>query len=117
MTEPVLLYGIPNCDTIKKARKWLSEQNIDYQFMDFKKQGVDPEQASRWIRQAGMDTLINKRGTTWRKLTPEQQNIHNEQQALELICSEPSLVKRPVLVSGDILEIGFKPERYQTLFA
>lgn len=117
MTDTVLLYGIPNCDTIKKARKWLAEQGIDYQFIDFKKQGVDRQNLAEWIDRLGIETVINKRGTTWRKLSAEQQCLDSTEQAIELICSEPSLIKRPVLVAGSTLEIGFKPERYQTLFA
>lgn len=117
MTNHVRMYGIPNCDTIKKAKKWLEAKGIDYQFVNFKTEGVDPDNAQQWIDHAGLDTVINKRGTTWRKLSPEQQDISNDEEAIRLICAEPSLIKRPVLVTDQTIRIGFKPEIYADLFS
>lgn len=117
MSDKIYLHGIPNCDTVKKAKKWLDEHSIDYQFVNFKKDGINADDVSSWIEQAGLDIVLNKRGTTWRKLSPEQQSIDSNEDAVKLICTESSLVKRPVLVRGEtLLQIGFKPEIYETLF-
>ena len=116
MSHRVLLHGIPGCDTVKKARKWLDDKGVDYQFVNFKKDGIDASHVSRWIEQVGLEAVLNKRGTTWRKLDPERQSFKNDREAIELICQQPSLVKRPVLVNGETLQIGFKPELYEILF-
>lgn len=116
MNQAVLLHGIPNCDTVKKARKWLDEKGIDYQFVNFKKDGIKAEDVLRWIDQAGVDIVLNKRGTTWRKLSPEQQAYGTNAELVQLICEQPSLVKRPVLEQGDLLNIGFKPDIYEDFF-
>ncbi|MBV1775025.1 ArsC family reductase [Burkholderiaceae bacterium DAT-1] len=109
----ITLYGIPNCDTVKKARTWLSEQQIDFVFHDFKKQGLPQDAARLWLDTLGRDVVINRQGTTWRKLTAEQQAaITSDEAALALITELPSLIKRPVLSAGELLLIGFKPEHY-----
>ena len=111
------LYGIPNCDTVKKARKWLDDQGIDHVFHDFKKDGVTPEQLKDWINQAGLDVVLNKRGTTWRKLPDEIKQDVDTDRAIELLAEQPSMIKRPVLISEDgSVHIGFKAEQYAGLF-
>ena len=113
----LFLHGIPNCDTVKKAKTWLEDHSITYQFINFKKDGIDPKEVESWIAKAGIDTVINKRGTTWRKLSEDEKAISNTGQAVALICDNPSIVKRPVLVGEDLLQIGFKPEIYSDLFS
>ena len=110
------LYGIPNCDTVKKARKWLEEQCIDYVFHDFKKEGVTPAQLQEWIDQAGLDVVLNKRGTTWRKLPDEDKQNIDTPQAIGLLVEQPSMIKRPVLIREDgSIHIGFTSDQYAGL--
>lgn len=110
------MYGIPNCDTVKKARDWLKAQHIPYDFHDFKKMGITSAHLQRWIEKAGLDTVMNKRGTTWRKLTPEQQALSVElNSAIALMIEYPSLIKRPLLEADSHLYIGFDPDNYQRL--
>ena len=112
----VSLYGIPNCDTVKKAKKWLEEKGIDYQFFNFKKDGINPDDVSRWIDQTGIDLVLNKRGTTWRKLSPQKQAYQTNEELINLICEQTSLVKRPVLEIDSHVHVGFKPDMYEELF-
>lgn len=114
---PFFLHGIPNCDTVKKARNWLDDNQIDYQFINFKKDGIKPEEVKEWINQAGVEIVINKRGTTWRKLSDEEKGFTNTKEAVALICANTSIVKRPVLVGDGLLQIGFKPEEYNAIFS
>lgn len=107
------LYGIPNCDTVKKARKWLESNDIDFTFHDFKKEGVTVSQLEDWIAQASLDVVLNKRGTTWRKLPDEVRQELDHDKALQLMTENPSMIKRPVLILQDgSVHIGFKPEQY-----
>lgn len=104
----IILYGIPNCDTVKKARTWLVEQGVDYQFHDFKKQGVPPDQLTRWAQAAGWEKLLNRQGTTWRKLDPAlQANVHDSASAQTLMLANPSVIKRPVVDWGKDITVGF----------
>jgi arsenate reductase (glutaredoxin) len=104
----IILYGIPNCDTVKKARTWLGEQGIDYQFHDFKKQGVPPDQLARWAQAAGWEKLLNRQGTTWRKLDPAlQASVHDSASAQTLMLANPSVIKRPVVDWGKDITVGF----------
>lgn len=104
----IILYGIPNCDTVKKARAWLVEQGVDYQFHDFKKQGVPPDQLARWAQAAGWEKLLNRQGTTWRKLDPAlQANVHDSASAQTLMLANPSVIKRPVVDWGKDITVGF----------
>jgi arsenate reductase (glutaredoxin) len=112
VTEQILLYGIHNCDTVKKARKWLDAQNLDHQFVDFRKDGTDKLKIKHWIDTVGADTLLNKRGTTWRKLSPEQQQLDSDQALVSLLCEYPALIKRPVLEAGKKLLVGFSEATY-----
>jgi Spx/MgsR family transcriptional regulator len=111
------VYGIKNCNTVKTARDWLEAQGIEYRFHDFKKEGLDAATAARWMREIGRDTVINRRGTTWRKLTPEQQAVENDEDAVALVVAQPSLVKRPVFDTGEALFVGFGDEQRQALAA
>lgn len=113
---PVSLYGISNCDTVKKAKKWLDENGIEYSWIDFRKDGIEKTQVDHWLQAAGLDTVLNKRGTTWRKLSPEQQAFSSNEEAAKLICLEPTLIKRPVMEHGGQVYIGFKPENYEAIF-
>jgi len=113
----VKLYGIPNCDTVKKARAWLSARGIEYQFHDFKKQGVSAELLSDWLRQIGWQKLLKKTGPTWGKLPDEvKAAIDNDAAALALMLEKPNIIKRPVLLrDGKILATGFKEADYENL--
>lgn len=111
----ITLYGIPNCDTIKKARKWLSDNGKDYSFHDYKKQGVPEKELRSWVKQLGWETLLNKRGTTWRKLDEVTKNSVDEASAIQIMLDNPSIIKRPVLSSGKTLLVGFSAEEYAQL--
>ena len=112
------LYGIPNCHTVKKAQSWLAAHAIEYTFINFKKQAPTRQKIEQWLTAVPLTSLLNKKGTTWRKLTPEQQlQAENEQGAIALMCAQPSLIKRPVLVSGNhSTQVGFTETQYQQLF-
>lgn len=113
----IILSGIPNCDTVRKARKWLEAEGIEYQFHDFKKQGVTEDALSDWIGQAGLDTVLNRRGTTWRKLPESDREGIDETKATALLIEHTSMIKRPVLQMADgTVHFGFKPEQYKALF-
>lgn len=113
----ITLYGIPNCDTVKKARTWLDQNNVEHQFHDFRKDGVDAAQVKQWIADLGVDTLINKRSTSWKALSDEQKSGLNDSTALELILESPTLIKRPLLDKDGELQVGFKAATYETTFA
>lgn len=101
------VFGIHNCDTVKKARKWLDEAGIEYQFHDFKKDGLNADTLTRWENSVGWETLVNRRGTTWRKLPePVRDNI-DAQTAHEIMLKNPSIIKRPVVERGDNISVGF----------
>jgi Spx/MgsR family transcriptional regulator len=112
----VKMYGIPNCDTIKKARQWLSENNIDYEFHDYKKQGVDESLLNDWVDQLGWESLLNKRSTTWRQLDQALKANIDEHQAIKIMLAHPSIIKRPLLDDGRRLHLGFKAGQYEELF-
>ncbi|WP_373001623.1 ArsC family reductase [Marinobacter sp.] len=106
------LYGIKNCDTVKKARKWLDENGVDYQFHDFKKDGLNGELLSRWEKTLGWEALINRRGTTWRKLPEEVRDTIGAQSAHEIMLENPSIIKRPVVERGDQISVGFNADEW-----
>ena len=116
MTGSVRIYGIRNCDTIKKAFAWLDAHGIAYDFHDYKKAGVTDAQLSRWSDAAGWETVLNRAGTTFRKLPDADQQNLAQGKAIALMIANPSMIKRPILEVGDTIEIGFKPERYAALF-
>ena len=109
------LYGIKNCDTVKKARAWLEAHEVAYQFHDFRQDGLTKTTLSRWIKQLGRDTLINKRSTTWRNLSDTDKSIQNDSQAITLLLAQPTLIKRPVLENDKLLLVGFSQQDYQQL--
>ncbi|MBI1421982.1 MAG: ArsC family reductase [Gammaproteobacteria bacterium] len=112
----ITLFGIPNCDTVKKARRWLDQREIAYRFHDFRKDGLTPAQVNTWLKQVDWEALLNKRGRTWRDLPTSEQAITNATQAVALCCKHPTVIKRPVLVSGKQTVIGFDPDNYARLF-
>jgi len=112
----VHMYGIPNCDSIKKARKWLAEHDVDYIFHDYKKEGVDAELLQAWCQHVGWEVLLNKRGTTWRKLPDAEKDGVDEAKAQILLSENPSMIKRPVLLVETHVEVGFSAAKYALLF-
>ncbi|MEJ2768085.1 ArsC family reductase [Mycetohabitans sp. B46] len=112
------VYGIPNCDTVKKARNWLDAHGVAYAFHDVKKAGVNDALLRDWLAQVPLDTLVNRRGTTWRALSDEQKAAAGTTDgAIALMIDKPSVIKRPVLVAdGGIKAVGFSADQYQTLF-
>ena len=111
------IYGIANCDTMKKARAWLSAQGLDYRFHDYKKEGVDGVLLARWCDAAGWQALLNRKGTTWQRLAEADRADVDRERAMALMMAHPSLIRRPVLVAGDAIEVGFSEDRYRALFA
>lgn len=117
----ITLYGIPNCDTVKKARVWLDENKIAFTFHNFKKDGLTSNIVEEWLTKLDLDTIINRKGTTWRALTEEQKQSANETpSAIALILEFPSIIKRPVLTIQSQKEVhssvGFKPELFTSIF-
>lgn len=110
----VTVYGIPNCDTVKKARTWLTEHGVDYPFHDFKKQGVPTDLLPGWLAAVGWETLVNRKGTTWRKLDEAtRQAVVDDATATALMLTNPSVIKRPVVVWADgSVSVGFTPEMF-----
>ena len=107
------IYGIKNCDTMKKARAWLDSHRVAYDFHDYKSDGVSKEKLKRWSDEVGWETLLNRAGTTFRKLPDADKEGMNERKAIALMLAQPSMIKRPVLEAGGKLLVGFKPEIYQ----
>jgi len=116
MSNGVTLYGIKNCDTMKKARTWLDGQGVVYTFHDYKVSGIDQATLSAWVDRLGWETVLNRAGTTFRKLPDEARQNLDRDRAIALMLDQPSMIKRPILAAGDALLAGFKPEQYQTLF-
>ena len=113
-----ILYGIPNCDTVKKARTWLTEKGVDFEFHNFKKDGLTKEKVDNWLNQESYEVLINKKGTTYRKLSSgEKDALNNNAAAAELMLANASVIKRPVLeLDGKVISVGFKSELYESIF-
>lgn len=111
-TMSITLYGIKNCDTMKRAFQWLAQHDVPYQFHDYKTQGIDADRLGRWCAELGWEALLNTRGTTWRKLTPAQQSGLDQQKAIALMMAQPSLIRRPVLESPQGLLVGFSPDDF-----
>lgn len=110
----ITLYGIPNCDTVKKARTWLDQAGLSYQFHDFKKAGLDAATVAAWMRQVGWETLVNKKGTTWRGLPDDVKTaVVDADSATTLILAHTSVIKRPVLCVNEHVLVGFDPAIYQ----
>jgi arsenate reductase (glutaredoxin) len=115
----ITLYGIPNCDTVKKARTWLAGQQRDFTFHDFKKQGLDEETVRGWLKSVDWEVLVNKKGTTWRGLPDERKAaVTSADAAVALMLENPSVIKRPVLVgAGPRAHVGFNDAMYQEIFS
>jgi arsenate reductase (glutaredoxin) len=108
------MFGIKNCDTIKKARKWLEAEGIEYQFHDYKKEGLSAELLASWVKDLGWEALVNKRGTTWRKLPDDIKESIDQASAIKIMLENNSIIKRPLLVDGANNKLlGFKAEDYQ----
>jgi arsenate reductase len=109
----ITIYGIKNCDTMKKARAWLDKNKIEYAFHDYKAAGIDRDRLERWSKKVGWETLLNKAGTTFKKLPEKDREDVTEKKAIVLMLAQPSMIKRPVLdLGGGKLLVGFKPEIY-----
>jgi len=115
-TKPITIYGIKNCDTMKKARAWLDAHDVAYAFHDYKAEGIERRVLEGWSRAVGWETLLNRAGTTFRKLPEADKAGLTENEAIALMASQPSMIKRPVLdVAGELI-VGFKPETYAKTF-
>ncbi len=113
----MVLYGIKNCDTVKKARRWLDGHGVAYRFHDFRADGLDEKQLARWVKQLGWETVLNRRGTSWRGLSEAQRaQVVDARGAIAAILTQPALIKRPVLENGGVLHIGFAETDYAALF-
>ena len=116
MKKQPIVYGIPNCDTVKKARQWLTDHDIAATFHDFKKQGVPPDHLDQWLASAGWEKLVNRKGTTWRKLTAQaQEGVKDTASARAILLEQPSLIKRPVVEWGTSTTVGFDLATWETL--
>jgi len=113
--QPIVLYGITNCDPVKKARAWLTERGVPYTFHDFRKGGVDAQPLHRWAQAVGWESLLNRRGTTWRGLAADvQASVRDEHSACALMQALPSLIKRPVVEWDEAVTVGFDAPRWAT---
>jgi arsenate reductase (glutaredoxin) len=116
--KTITIYGIKNCDTMKKARGWLEENDVAYAFHDYKTEGIDRARLERWAKSVGWETLLNRVGTTFRKLPDSAKNNLTEAKAIALMLDQPSMIKRPVLdLGGGQFLVGFKPETYKAALA
>ncbi len=113
----ITLYGIKNCDTMKKARTWLDDHGIEYRFHDYKVEGIDRTTLEGWVKALGWETVLNRAGTTFRKLSEADKADLTEKKAVALMAAQPSMIKRPMLDLGGKLHAGFKPESYAALLA
>jgi len=113
--EAATLYGIRNCDTVKKARAWLDQRGIGYRFHDYKVAGIDTARLDRWCDEVGWEALLNRAGTTFRKLSDAQKQNLNQKRATALMLTQPSVIKRPVVELNGKLIVGFKPDVYESL--
>lgn len=112
----ITLHGIKNCDTVKKARRWLDDHGIEYIFHDFREDGLDPKALQEWLGELGWEQLLNRRSTTWKQLSPERRDSMDAAAAKEAILEQPTLIKRPLLDTGHERFVGFSADRYQTIF-
>ena len=112
----ITMYGITNCDTIKKARKWLEAHQVEYVFHDYRKEGLTASQLSAWCDELGYEALVNRRGTTWRKLPDETRANLNEATARQVMLDNPAMIKRPLLDTGKERVLGFSEQQYAALF-
>ncbi|MEM5439306.1 ArsC family reductase [Paraburkholderia diazotrophica] len=116
--KTIVVYGIPNCDTVKKARVWLEEHGVEFEFHDFRKAGVNAPLVKGWLKDVSLDALLNRRGTTWRGLDDDvKASADSEAGAIALMIEKPSVIKRPVVVvDGRVKTLGFSADQYASLF-
>ena len=117
MTKPATIYGIKNCDTMKKARDWLAGHDVPVAFHDYKASGIDRAHVEAWAAEVGWETLLNRSGTTFKALPDDRKQGLDQDKAIALMIEQPSMIKRPVLDLGDKLLVGFKPDAYATAFS
>ncbi|MEZ9337792.1 ArsC family reductase [Vibrio splendidus] len=113
----ITMFGIPNCDTIKKAKKWLEAEGIEFEFHDYRKQGITEELVKTFCAELDWEVVLNKRGTTYRQLNQEQKDTLTEEKAVALLVEQPAMIKRPILKVDGKLHIGFKADQYAAIFA
>ncbi|WP_105171526.1 ArsC family reductase [Pseudoalteromonas sp. T1lg24] len=113
----IKLFGIPNCDTIKKAKKWLEQNNIEYTFHDYRKDGVSSEMVNNFCQQLDWQQVLNKRGTTYRQLDDATKENLNAESAVALLVEQPAMIKRPILEKNGEFHLGFKADQYQSIFS
>jgi Spx/MgsR family transcriptional regulator len=111
-----ILYGIANCDTIRKARRWLEDRQVDYAFHDYRKQGLDETLLRDLESKLGWDAMLNRKGRSWRQLPESAREGVDRETALELMLDNPALIRRPILATGDRLQLGFEAARYEEIF-
>lgn len=114
---PITIYGIKNCDTMKKARTWLEDHGVAHAFHDYREAGIDRPRVEGWAREVGWEVLLNRAGTTFRKLPDQDKQGLDEQKAIALMLDQPAMIKRPVLDLGGKLIVGFKPDIYEKALA
>lgn len=112
----IMLYGIANCDTMKKARTWLDGHGVAYVFHDYKRAGIPEDRLRDWVAELGWEALVNRRGTTWRRLPESERERIDSESAIQLMVEHPSLIRRPVLDTGGARHVGFTDALYQELF-
>jgi len=116
MVNTVTLYGIPNCDTIKKAKVWLNDHRIEFIFHDYRKQGLDSDQLQSMASALGWEAMLNRRGTTWRALPNTVKDSIDLESAISVMLDNPAIIKRPILAKGEQLHLGFSAAQYQEIF-
>ena len=116
MVNEVTLYGIANCDTIKKARAWLESHNIAFRFHDYRKQGLDRKRLQSMVSELGWEAMLNRRGTTWRSLPSEVKDHIDIESAMRVMLENPAIIKRPILATDDRLHVGFSDGQYREIF-
>ena len=116
MVHAVTLYGIPNCDTIKKAQAWLNDHGVEFVFHDYRKQGLDKEQLQSMVAELGWEAMLNRRGTTWRTLPDTVKKRIDLETAISVMLDNPAIIKRPILAKDEQLHLGFSAAQYQEIF-
>jgi len=111
----IFIHGLKNCDTCRSALKWLASENIDHEFRDVRKDGLSEDDIQHWLSEVGPDTLVNRRGTTWRQLDEVEKLVSSDEDLIELLLKYPALIKRPVFVAGEAVIVGFKDEQKATV--
>jgi arsenate reductase (glutaredoxin) len=111
----IQLYGIPNCGTIKKARAWLEGRGVEYRFHDYKRDGIDEPRLRGWVDELGWEALVNRRGTTWRRLPEEVREQMDTEAAIRIMLETPSIIRRPLLDTGELRHLGFSETDYERL--